>query len=174
MVREYASDDGEPAGSAGKPISNVLQGEDLENVVCVVTRYYGGTDLGIGGLVRAYGNATKAAIDAADAVVERPHERVTVTAEYDDSGTVRAILESDYVEFDAAYEETVTFDIRVPTTDVEASATGYGAQRAGVRESNKGVGERRIEAADPGPKNGSNRSVSRDDTESRTSIGDRV
>jgi putative IMPACT (imprinted ancient) family translation regulator len=97
-----------------------FRGKDLENVVCVVTRYYDGTDLGIGGLVRAYGNATKAAIDAADAVVERPHERVTVTAEYDDSGTVRAILESDYVEFDAAYEETVTFDIRVPTTDVEA------------------------------------------------------
>lgn len=43
--REYASDDGEPAGSAGDPVLNVLQGEDLENVVVVVTRYYGGTDL---------------------------------------------------------------------------------------------------------------------------------
>ena len=49
ITREYSNDDGEPSGSAGKPVLNVLQGEELENVVCVVTRYYGGTNLGTGG-----------------------------------------------------------------------------------------------------------------------------
>ena len=70
MVREYSNDDGEPSGSAGKPALNVLQERELENVVCVVTRYYGGTNLGTGGLARAYGRTAKNAIDAAG-VAER-------------------------------------------------------------------------------------------------------
>ncbi|PSP74277.1 hypothetical protein BRC86_06605 [Halobacteriales archaeon QS_3_64_16] len=117
MTREYSSDNGEPAGSAGKPALNVLQGEDLENVVCVLTRYYGGTTLGTGGLARAYGRATKEAIAAAGTIEQRPHERARVTVEYDDSGTVRGVLESDGIEFEAVYEERVTFAIRVSTSD---------------------------------------------------------
>lgn len=120
MLREYSSDDGEPSGSAGKPTLNVLQGREVENVVCVVTRYYGGTNLGVGGLVRAYGRATKEALDAAGVIEEKPHERATVAVAYDDSGTVRGVLESESVAFDATYEEDVTFDVRVPTTDAGA------------------------------------------------------
>ena len=56
------SDDGEPSGTAGKPILDVLLGENLENVVIVVTRYFGGTLLGTGGLVRAYGKSAKEGI----------------------------------------------------------------------------------------------------------------
>jgi putative IMPACT (imprinted ancient) family translation regulator len=52
--REWASDDGEPSGSAGGPALNVLQQEEIENVVAVVTRYYGGTNLGVGGLARTH------------------------------------------------------------------------------------------------------------------------
>lgn len=118
--REYASDDGEPSGSAGKPMLSVLSGRELENVAAVVTRYYGGTNLGVGGLVRAYSQATKDAIDAAGTVEERPHERFVAVVEYDDSGTVRGILESESVEFDAAYDERVQFDLRVPVTDADA------------------------------------------------------
>jgi uncharacterized YigZ family protein len=113
-LREYASDAGEPGGSAGKPALNVLQGEDVENVVAVVTRYYGGTNLGIGGLARAYSRAVTEALDDAGVVETVPHERFTVTVAYDDSGTVRGVLESADCEFEAAYEETVTFDVRVP------------------------------------------------------------
>lgn len=115
--REWANDNGEPAGSAGKPILNVLTGERLENVVVVVTRYFGGTKLGYGGLVGAYSDATKAVIDAVDIVVERPHDIIHLQSAYDDSGTVRRILESERVEFDAEYSETVTFMVRVPTAD---------------------------------------------------------
>jgi putative IMPACT (imprinted ancient) family translation regulator len=134
LLREYGDDDGEPSGSAGKPALNVLQQEGVENVVAVVTRYYGGTNLGVGGLARAYSRAVKAAVEDAGIVEERPHEQFSVTVEYDDSGTVRGILESARrevprdervakpragVEFDADYEERVTFAVRVP---VEAGA----------------------------------------------------
>ncbi|MFC7235264.1 IMPACT family protein [Halosegnis marinus] len=115
--REYSSDDGEPSGSAGKPALNVLQGRELENVAVVVTRYYGGTNLGVGGLVRAYGRAVKEAVDAAGVVEAEPHERVRATVAYDDSGTVRGLLESAGVEFDADYGERVVFDARVPVAD---------------------------------------------------------
>lgn len=66
------SDDGEPAKTAGMPTLEALQHAELENVICVVTRYFGGTLLGTGGLVRAYTQATKAAIEAAHVVTISP------------------------------------------------------------------------------------------------------
>lgn len=128
--REYSSDDGEPSGSAGKPALNVLQGRGLENVTVVVTRYYDGTNLGVGGLARAYGRAVKEAIDAAGVVTDVPREPLRAVVDYDDSGTVRGILESTGVDFDADYAERVTFAARVPVADAPAlrdrlqSATG--------------------------------------------------
>jgi uncharacterized YigZ family protein len=119
-LREYASDDGEPTGSAGKPMLNVLQMRELENVAVVVTRYYGGTNLGVGGLARSYSQAVKDAVDDAGVVAERPHERVRAVVDYDDSGTVRGIVESEGVEFDAEYGERVVVDARVPVEDAPA------------------------------------------------------
>ncbi len=119
-LREWASDADEPSGSAGKPALNVLQQEGVENAVAVVTRYYGGTKLGVGGLARAYSRGVKDALDDAGIVEDVPHEQFTVTVEYDDSGSVRGILESADCEFDASYEEQVSFSVRVP----EASAAG--------------------------------------------------
>lgn len=116
-LREYSSDDGEPSGSAGKPMLSVLSGEDLENVVAVVTRYYGGTNLGVGGLVRAYSRAVTEALAATEILTERPHERLAIEVAYDDSGTVRGIVESSGVDFSADYEETVRFEVRVPVVE---------------------------------------------------------
>jgi uncharacterized YigZ family protein len=116
-LREWASDDGEPTNSAGKPALNVLQQKGVENVVAAVVRYYGGTNLGVGGLARAYARGVKAALDDAGTTTERPHERVSITVEYDDSGTVRGILESEGADFDATYAETVEFDARIPVAD---------------------------------------------------------
>ena len=130
FLREYSSDEGEPSGSAGKPALNVLTQRDLENVAVVVTRYYGGTNLGVGGLVRAYSRAVKEGVDEAGVIERAPHERVAITVAYDDSGTVRGILESEGYEFDADYDEQVHFSVSVPIAEAEAlrdrlrSATG--------------------------------------------------
>ncbi|MFC6731142.1 MULTISPECIES: YigZ family protein [unclassified Haladaptatus] len=113
-LREWSSDDGEPSNSAGKPALSVLTHEELENVAVVITRYYGGTNLGVGGLVRAYSKAAKEAVAAAGIVEEVPHEQVSVTVEYDDSGTVRGIIESTGAEFDASYDADVSFSVRIP------------------------------------------------------------
>jgi uncharacterized YigZ family protein len=115
--REYASDDGEPSGSAGDPALNVLQQRDIENIVAVVTRYYGGTNLGVGGLASAYSRAVKDGVDDAGVVEEVPHEQFAVTVAYDDSGSVRSLLESAGVEFEADYEAEVVFEVRVPTAE---------------------------------------------------------
>ena len=74
VIRDGAmrfSDDGEPGGTAGNPMMQVLQREELYNVVCVVTRYFGGILLGAGGLVRAYTKGAKIAIDAAGKSMKR-------------------------------------------------------------------------------------------------------
>jgi uncharacterized YigZ family protein len=137
MLREYASDDDEPSGSAGKPSLNVLVQRDLENLVAVVTRYYGGTNLGVGGLARSYSRAVKEAVDDAGVTTERPHRTVGIVVDYDDSGSVRSVIESAGVEFAADYRERVTFEVRVPVADAEAlldrirSAT---SGRAAIRE----------------------------------------
>ncbi len=120
MLREYSDDDGEPSGSAGKPALNVLQQRDIRNVVCVVTRYYGGTNLGVGGLARAYSRAVKEGVDEAGVIEERPHRRLVVRTDYDDSGTVRGLIESAGVEFDADYDERVRFELRIPVEEIES------------------------------------------------------
>lgn len=120
MLREYSDDDGEPGGSAGKPALNVLEKREVRNVVAVVTRYYGGTNLGVGGLARAYSRAVTDAIDEAGLIEQRPHRRLVVRTGYDDSGTVRGVIESSGVEFDADYDERVRFELRLPAAEVES------------------------------------------------------
>ena len=120
MLREWCSDDGEPSGSSGKPALNVLVQQDIRNVVAAVVRYYGGTNLGVGGLARAYSRGVKEAVDAAGVVEDVPHEQFEVAVDYNDSGTVRGILESEDVEFDASYEAAVEFIVRVPVAEANA------------------------------------------------------
>ena len=119
-LRAYSTDDGEPTGSAGKPALNVLIQRDLENVVVVVVRYYGGTNLGVGGLARAYGRAAKESIDDAGVGERRPHETLWIAVDYDDSGTVRGIVESAGVEFETVYEERVSFEVAVPRAEASS------------------------------------------------------
>lgn len=76
------SDDGEPQGTAGMPVLEVLRGNRLENVCCVVTRYFGGTLLGTGGLVRAYGKAARDAVAAAGISVKRVWKQLDLILPY--------------------------------------------------------------------------------------------
>ena len=76
------SDDGEPQGTAGQPMLNVFQREGVENMVCVVTRYFGGVLLGAGGLVRAYTQGAKNALDAAGVSIRRIWDQVEIACSY--------------------------------------------------------------------------------------------
>jgi uncharacterized YigZ family protein len=76
------SDDGEPSGTAGKPILEVIKHRQLKNVAVVVTRHYGGIMLGAGGLVRAYTDGAAACIDAAVPVWKKLHQEVQIEADY--------------------------------------------------------------------------------------------
>ncbi|MEZ4317150.1 MAG: YigZ family protein [Myxococcota bacterium] len=86
-----STDDGEPAGTAGRPLLDRLVGHDLEGVVLVVVRYYGGTKLGTGGLVRAYGAAAAAAIEACEVVEVARRTTVFVTVGPKLEGPVRGV-----------------------------------------------------------------------------------
>jgi uncharacterized YigZ family protein len=76
------SDDGEPSGTAGKPILEVIKKRGLKNVAVVVTRYFGGIMLGAGGLVGAYTDGAVAGIDAAEPVLQKLHQEVRIEADY--------------------------------------------------------------------------------------------
>jgi uncharacterized YigZ family protein len=88
------NDDGEPGGSAGKPIHAAIDGKGLSNAMVVVTRYYGGIKLGVGGLVRAYGGAAARAIDAAGIAEIQALAECVVEAGFDWTGQVYAALEA--------------------------------------------------------------------------------
>lgn len=90
---EKASDDGEPRGTAGYPVLEVIKKRNLKNVVCVVTRYFGGIKLGASGLVRAYSNAAALALDKAGIAVYRYHDLITIEVDYDKFGKVQRQLE---------------------------------------------------------------------------------
>lgn len=108
------SDDGEPGGTAGKPILEVIQREDLRNVIIVVTRYFGGTLLGAGGLVRAYAQSAKLAVDAAGVVEQVRHARVALTVDYESLGRIQYELQERGVIIESAgYGENVSFSLLV-------------------------------------------------------------
>ncbi|MCH7782755.1 YigZ family protein [candidate division KSB1 bacterium] len=87
-----SNDDGEPAGTAGKPILNVLQGNNLSNVICVVVRYFGGTKLGMGGLTHAYADAVKSAVEEAKIVTRYLTGTVKLVFSYDATGAVERLF----------------------------------------------------------------------------------
>lgn len=88
------SDDGEPGGSAGRPILQQIEGLALTNVVCVVTRYFGGTKLGVGGLVRAYGGAAREGLGRATVQRVEITETIALDYPYACSGAVEVLLGS--------------------------------------------------------------------------------
>lgn len=109
------SDDGEPQGTAGVPILEVLKRENIKDVLCVVTRYFGGTLLGAGGLARAYSGACKLALTAAGLAVMKPYIPLSVRADYRDYQVLLSLAQNaGYQLSDAAFGENVAFNILVP------------------------------------------------------------
>ena len=84
-VLQKCSDDGEPSGTAGEPILNAIQKNNLNNVLIIVTRYFGGILLGAGGLIRAYSNSAIDAINSAGKIIKQPGMEVQVNINYQDN-----------------------------------------------------------------------------------------
>ena len=118
------SDDGEPQGTAGMPVLSVLKGEDIKDTAIVVTRYFGGTLLGTGGLVRAYGHSAKEGLLAAGIAELVLYRKYSVLAAYPDSGKVQyEILQDGHELFDTIYTEQVEFIVLVETDSFEKKMT---------------------------------------------------
>ena len=115
------SDDGEPQKTAGRPMLDVLLNEDVHNVCVVVTRYFGGTLLGTGGLVRAYQAATKAGLDASVITEKRYGIPVSVVTDYNSIGKLQYIIaQMELFTQETVYTDTVT--VTVLTTEASRGA----------------------------------------------------
>lgn len=116
-----AVDDGEPSGTAGRPMLEVLRHQDLEGVLATVVRYYGGVKLGAGGLVRAYTDAIVQALARTKPVERIQWTQVQCQIPYAFEGTVRRILATHRANLiSAEHGSLVTLGIEVPNSDIEA------------------------------------------------------
>ncbi len=107
---QRSSDDGEPQGTAGKPVLDVLAGGDIKNTAIVVTRYFGGTLLGTGGLVRAYGRCAKLGIEEAGIAKVRHYRECSVSTDYTTAGKIQyEITKGEYILKDTIYTDKVEF-----------------------------------------------------------------
>lgn len=113
------SDDGEPQGTSGPPVLEVIKKEQLTNVAIVVTRYFGGIMLGAGGLIRAYGQAAKLGIEAGQIVERGLFEKVTITVSYQLWGTVQHFLnQQEYAVDEPIYEADVKVMVYIKIEEV--------------------------------------------------------
>jgi len=115
------SDDGEPSGCAGRPMLNVLQGSNIGEITVVVTRYFGGTKLGTGGMARAYGGAVSAVLAQVSTVEKSVSCVLMFTCDYQWTTTIDMLIKQfDADIVDAAYGENVDYIVKI---DVREQAT---------------------------------------------------
>ncbi|WP_240915976.1 YigZ family protein [Erysipelothrix sp. HDW6C] len=110
---ERSNDDGEPASSAGLPMLQVLRGNKMQGVIAVVVRYFGGTELGVGGLIRAYGSSVTQAIQAAEILYPQRVFTYAVTFPYEFINDVEVLVADIGEVIDRHYDALVRYDIRV-------------------------------------------------------------
>jgi len=114
------SDDGEPSQTAGKPMLDVLLKEEIRNVCVVVTRYFGGTLLGTGGLVRAYQQAVKEVLYQAEIITLQYGIRLKITTDYNGIGKIQYILGlKEYMVEESSYTDMVSLKIMVPFSEAD-------------------------------------------------------
>ncbi|MFI1975465.1 YigZ family protein [Streptomyces wedmorensis] len=118
---QKASDDGEPGGTAGVPMLQMLLRREMRYVAAVVTRYYGGVKLGAGGLIRAYGGVVGEALDALGTVTRQRFRLATVTVDHQRAGKLENDLRATgRAVRDVHYADAVTIEIGLPDGDVPA------------------------------------------------------
>ena len=121
IIRDGAtrfSDDGEPGGTAGKPIMDVLTGRELTNVLCVVTRYFGGILLGAGGLVRAYSKSAAEAVAKAGVVSYLPGTILDIPMDYSRYGTLEGFIRANAEVRNVTFAQNVVVTVAVEDTNL--------------------------------------------------------
>lgn len=120
QITERASDAGEPAGTAGQPILSIIAGRGISNIVVVVTRYFGGTKLGKGGLVRAYGDCTREVLDKCRIIKMIDYAEITIHFPYVMTGPVMHLVDQVNACVDrSVYEQQVELKVRVPRASLD-------------------------------------------------------
>lgn len=132
------SDDGEPSGTAGRPMLDVLLGEEITNIIVIVTRYFGGTLLGTGGLVRAYSRAVQEGL-ANSRIIDRKYGvRMEIRSDYTGIGKIQYLLASRQIPvLDTQYTDQVVAEVLLPkgqADQVRAEITEGTNGRAEMRE----------------------------------------
>lgn len=121
---ERCSDDGEPSGTAGRPMLDVLEGMGVHDVVAVVTRYFGGTLLGTGGLVRAYSAAMKEGLAHCVLLSQKTGYRLQILTDYNDVGKLQYLSRTRQLhELFCEYADDVRMELLVPETEIDAVET---------------------------------------------------
>ena len=117
-----ASDDGEPSGSAGKPILFSIEKFDVSDVIVVVTRYFGGTKLGVGGLVRAYSDAAELALEKCEKQIINRTKSVKINCRYEEISIIKRLIEHWAVSFEETYSDAVEIIANIHISKVEQFA----------------------------------------------------
>ena len=117
--QQRSSDNGEPSGTAGKPMLEVLKKTGITNVAVVVTRYFGGIKLGAGGLIRAYSHSVAETLRLAPKELHTTRTQLQATIDYSLYGAVERFVQDKKLHYEANFGEHVTVTILVPPTDVE-------------------------------------------------------
>lgn len=118
---QRCSDDGEPSGTAGKPMLDVFLGEEIHNAAVVVTRYFGGTLLGTGGLVRAYSGATKEGLACSTIITKMQGRKLHIGTDYTGLGKIQYILgQRGLTMLDTVYTDKVDLEVLLPKEEETA------------------------------------------------------
>ena len=133
---QRCSDDGEPQGTAGRPMLDVLLGADVHNVAVVVTRYFGGILLGTGGLVRAYSRSVQIGLEASTIIEKQKGSRITIQTDYNGIGKLQYLLGqrgipivdsqyTDVVNLQVLVEEAAVSELREAVTEATSARAGW-------------------------------------------------
>lgn len=132
--RQKFSDGGEPQGTAGTPILQVLKNKNLTDVAAVVTRYFGGVKLGAGGLAAAYSDSVKLALNSSDIITKKFSRTGKLSLTYEELGKVSVALAQNAMILDTVYGDGVEIKFAVPINNWESVAQKISAATAGTKE----------------------------------------
>nr|WP_248628272.1 YigZ family protein [Enterococcus cecorum] len=117
---QRSSDDGEPSGTAGVPILEVLKKNELQNTLAIVTRYFGGIKLGAGGLIRAYSTSVSEALDKIGIVEGKLQQILAITISYPQLGKLQNYLENEQITIqEINYLENITVKVAIDIKEIE-------------------------------------------------------